>query len=220
VVIENVARQYQTLRELAYASVRHAILTGEFAPGELLREHDLAGRLGVSKTPVREALRQLEREGLAVSAPHKGVVAVGLSQREVYEIYEMRSALEPLAASLAAARLTDAGAARLRESLAPMNAAAEAKDHDALRVLNVRFHATLYDLAGNARLRRTLLDLQDYVETTRTVEWSVPGGFERNHEQHVAIGEAVLARRAETAEALMRDHLHRGLELLASGDER
>jgi DNA-binding GntR family transcriptional regulator len=218
VVIENVARQHQTLRELAYTSVRHAILTGELRPGDLLREQDLAGRLGVSKTPVREALRQLEREGLAASAPHRGVVVVGLSLREVREIYEMRSALEPLAAFLAAGRVTEAGAARLREDLERMVGAAEVKNHEALRLLNVRFHATLYDLCGNARLRSTLVDLQDYVETTRTVEWSVPGGFEKNHEQHVAIGEAVLRRRPEEAEVQMREHIRRGLELLPTGD--
>jgi DNA-binding GntR family transcriptional regulator len=219
VVIQNVTGQYQTLRELAYTSVRHAILSGQFRPGDVLREQNLAGKLGVSKTPVREALRELEREGLATSTPHRGVVVVGLSPAAVREIYEMRGALEPLAASLAADRLTEEGAARVRDDLRQMAGAAEARDHEALRLLNVRFHTTLYELCGNARLRRTLLDLQDHVETIRTVEWSVPGGFEKNHEQHVAIGQAVLGRRPDEAGALMRDHLLRGLELLATGDE-
>ena len=219
-MIENIARQYQTLRELVCASVRRAILAGELPPGQVLRERDLATRLGASKTPVREALRQLEREGLARSVPHKGVVVVGLSSREVKEIYEMRAAPESLAARLAAERMTQVEETCLRELLDQMAAAAAAKDQNALHLLNVRFHSILYDLCGNARLRRTLLDVQEYVHITRTVEWSVPSGFESNHEQHDAIGRAVLQRRPAHAEAHMREHIWRGVELLSTGDGR
>lgn len=212
--MQKIAEERRTLGQLVYSSVRQAILTGELKSGELLREADLAARLGVSKTPVREALRKLEREALARSVAHRGVVVAGLESHDIRDIFEMRVALEPLAARLAAERITDAEASALRALLDDMRVAARRKDRERLRGLNVEFHARLHALSGNKRLERTLGELQEYIHTTRTVEWTVPGGFDRNHELHVVIGEAVVGRRPDEAEARMREHISRALELL------
>ncbi len=206
--LEKVTASYQTLRELVSRSLRAAILSGAAGPGQTLREQDLARRLGVSKTPVREALRELEREGLVVSAPHRGAVVVGLPLDGVRELVELRTALEPFAARLAAERIPNTQVAALRQLLETVREAIAAGDPSAGAQVAGRFHRKIYELSGNARLQRMLESLLEYAETARGAGCGA-AGTGPNHEDHLAVGEAIIRGDWAAAEAGMRRHMER-----------
>lgn len=204
--LESIAGRYQTLRELVSRSLRAAILSGAAAAGQFLRERDVARRLGVSKTPVREAFRELEREGLVVSAPHRGVIVVGVTVDAVREMLELRLALEPFAARLAAER-TPASEVPLVERLVDEIRAAEAcVDPVPRRDAGERLHRKVYELCGNSRLQRLLIDALEYTAMRdaagQTALDDVPA-------EHLAVAEAIVRRDAAAAERHMREHIRR-----------
>jgi len=206
--LESVAGRYQTLRELVSRSLRAAILSGAAPPGQTLRELDVARRLGVSKTPVREAFRELERTGLVVSAPHRGVMVIGRSLEAMGEMLEVRLALEPFAARLAAERITDEQVQALRGLLEDMRKAAAAGDVTAAReVDDGAFHRKIFELSGNARLERLLLDALEYVGTVDTGACAGPGAVDHDDEDHLTVGEAIVRRDPRAAEEHMRRHI-------------
>jgi DNA-binding GntR family transcriptional regulator len=208
--LENVAGRYQTLRELVARSLRSAILTGAAAPGQMLRERDVARQLGVSKTPVREAFRELERDGLVVSAPHRGViVAGGASGDAVRDTLELRLALEPFAARLAAERIPDsevAAVARLTEEIRN----ARTRDARCRAEAGERLHRKVYELCGNTRLQRVLTDALEHARSATAAGCTGDSALS-GHEDHLAVAEAIVRRDPASAERRMRDHMRRVL---------
>jgi DNA-binding GntR family transcriptional regulator len=143
----------KSLGEDVAERLREAILHGELSPGQHLREEELGERLQVSRGPVRDAFVLLEREGLVRSSRHKGVSVVELTRSDLQEIYTLRSALEPLAITLAIQRSTAADLAEMDQSLAEMTSAFSKRitERDAAR-LDVQFHDTIYQAAHHHRL--------------------------------------------------------------------
>ena len=138
----------RSLRDVAYDDIRDAILSGALQPGQRVKERDVAAQMGISTTPVKEALRRLEQEGLVVSQPRRGAVVSGLATIPVEEIEEIRGALEAIAARLAATRLTDAELARLEDLVADMAALTRDMREPQRRVQDVSaFHQLI--LAGS-----------------------------------------------------------------------
>ena len=148
----------QSLREQIHDQLRAAILSGEFAPGTALVEAELAVRLGASRTPVREALHQLETEGLLERRGVRGMVVRELTPDDVNCIFEIREALESLAARRACRRMTPATLAELDEIVARMRAAAD--DPNEMERLDTAFHDRILSVAEGERLRRMLSDLR------------------------------------------------------------
>jgi len=189
----------------AYRRLLMEIRAGALKPGDRLLEADLATRLGISRTPVREAIRQLEADGLVVHVPRVGAAVRGLDPGEVTELYEMRSVLEGTAARLAAR----AASVVELEELAAINAemAAARGDPDRLHELNRQFHAALLDAARNRYLARSVAGLQKTLlllgPTTLDREERVRSAVE----EHAQVLEALRARDETVAEQAMRRHV-------------
>ncbi|RIH76885.1 HTH-type transcriptional repressor RspR [Calidithermus terrae] len=184
--------------------LRERILSGHYPGGTALRQEELAEELGVSRMPVREALRQLAGEGLLLLYPHRGAVVAELSVAELEEIYEMRAVLEPLALRLAIPRL---GKAQLGEAEDALDAAELERDGRRLSELNWRFHAALYRPAGRPRLLSTVETLHLNVDRYMRMILTVVHHREQSDREHRALLEACRAREAERACALLERHV-------------
>ncbi len=195
------------VREAAYERLKRAITEGEFLPGDRLAEPELATRLGVSRTPVREAIQRLAQEGLVELLPGRGARVKRLSPLEVAEVYEVRSAIEAEAARLAAERATDAEIA----SLARLQARIEAldpDDHKAQTEADLAFHAALVEAAHNRRLGEFFHSLDALLALIKR--------YSRDQNQspatlaeHRSIVEALRARDPEAAACAVRRHVER-----------
>jgi DNA-binding GntR family transcriptional regulator len=141
---------YVSKTDLVAALIRELVITGELAPGEQLRQRDLAQRFGVSQTPVREAMRRLESEGLLACDTHRGFTVAAPDDGRIEENFQIRAALESLGASLAAGRIDSAGLARLRDLNDKMRELSE--DDPAYAELNREFHFTVYEYARSPLL--------------------------------------------------------------------
>jgi DNA-binding GntR family transcriptional regulator len=145
-----IAEGYVSKTDLVAALIRELVITGELAAGEQLRQRDLAHRFGVSQTPVREAMRRLESEGLLVCDTHRGFTVVTPDEGRVEEYFRIRAALESLGASLAARKTDSAGLARLRDLNDQMRALPD--DDPSYAELNREFHFTVYEYARSPLL--------------------------------------------------------------------
>jgi DNA-binding GntR family transcriptional regulator len=203
----------RSLNDRVREALREAILAGVFRPGDRLIEGRLAERFGVSRNPVREALKALDSEGLVEIAPRRGAVVARLSTDEAQEVIELRAALEGLGARLAARRLAPEAAARLPDILAAGEAAAEAGDVAELARLNDVFHAAVMEAGSN----RYLVDFMRSLRA-RTHWLFAPVALERavsSWQEHAAILRAVLDRDEELAALLAARHvLNVGRELM------
>lgn len=195
-----------------YQVLRKAILSEEIKPGEKLVERKIAMKLGVSRTPVREALRMLETEGLVKHIPRRGVVVTRLSPQEAWEIYQIRSVLEGLAARLAAEWITEEEIEHIEGLIKEMEKAVEAKDLAYLNELNSRFNDAIYGAARSPRLKQMISNLYDYIASFARVGYNLPGRIQEVLAEHKAIFEAIKRGDVEEAERLARAHVVRSCE--------
>jgi DNA-binding GntR family transcriptional regulator len=205
---QTVGSAHQPLRDVVTAELRRRILAGELAPGERLVEDRLAELLGVSRNPVREAIRVLATEGLVEVTPRRGAAVSRLSEAEAEELFDVRMALEALAARLAARKAVAAGStstARLREVLDAARTATADVRLDEVADLNTEFHAAVAEAAGNAylslvlepMLRRAQWLFQQTAQTRAPHSWS----------EHVSLYEAIAAGDEAEAEARAMAHV-------------
>lgn len=155
----------RSLREMAVSTLRRGILSGALKPGERLVETAIAEQIGVSRAPVREALRQLEMEGLVVSEPHRGTFVVELSCVDLWEIYTLRAAVEGLAARLVTQRAHAGTMSRLKQVVTEMEQASGEDDRARLAALDMSFHEMLCRAAGHSRLLDVWLSMIDQIRT-------------------------------------------------------
>jgi DNA-binding GntR family transcriptional regulator len=203
--VNGVAVEYRTMQAIVTDRVRSAILGGQFGPGERVPQDDLAQQLGVSRMPVREALRILESEGLVELRPHRGAVVVDLLPEDIAEVFEIRAMLEGKAAALAAPNLADATIERLREIEAEL---AEAGDDEArwLR-LNRDFHTAIYPASGWPRLCQMIEQQRNVVQPYIRAALAFVGRTSTAREEHRAILAAAEARDGARLAQLTEDHL-------------
>ena len=200
------------LWELVAVRLRRAIIAGELAPGVHLNEPLLARRFGVSRVPVREALVQLEHEGLVRSEPGRGSFVVGMSPTDVQEFYEVRLMLEVQAGRLAATRATVEAAAALEETVATMRRASRLGQSERFCEADITFHRQIVLASGHRRLASlwetlsgvayTLLSVTDLVGLARDVDEII--------ETHRVILDGLKARDPDAVEAELRRHLSNG----------
>jgi DNA-binding GntR family transcriptional regulator len=191
--------------DYAYSALRQAITEGHLAPGRRLREIELSDWLGVSRTPVRQALSRLEVEGLIAAEPRSGLVVARLDDAAMAELYDMRTALEGTAAGLAATNANPREIAALQE-LVETEAGLPAAD-DQLFQHNVAFHRALYDAAHNRFLVKSLSALNDAMALLGPTTLVLPGRRETARKEHHAIVAAIADRDAAAAEAAARGHI-------------
>lgn len=153
--------EYLPLRDVVFQTLRQAILTGEFAPGERLMEIALADRLGVSRTPVREAIRKLELEGLVIMIPRRGAEVARITEKDLRNVLEVRCALEELSASLACERITEEEKEELRVALDAFEKAVQKKDISDIVEKDIEFHDVIFNASKNDRLIQILNNLRE-----------------------------------------------------------
>ena len=196
------------LREHVHEALRRAIVQGEIPSGTVLNARQGAEQLGVSTTPLKEALRRLEGEGLVVTEPRRGI-RVTFDAAQAEEMALARAALEGMIARVTADRIDDAGAAKLAAIVAEMTQATERGETDRLIALNERFHDAIHEISGCHYLQRILVGQRVYVHTARQFILSEPAERIRALAEHRAIFEALARRDADAAERCMRDHVVR-----------
>lgn len=194
-----------TLAQAAYQDLKKKILTGVFSGSDRLREIDVSELLKMGRTPVREALKRLEDEGLLTHEPRRGLVVTTLDQQAVTELYAMREVLEGAAAAFAARHATDAEIANMALILEEYG-----PDTDAV-ALNQQFHQAIYDAAHNRHLIRSLQALTDSTYLLgRSTLVSGPRA-DAAHKEHSALLQAIRNRDGQLANDTARDHIRQAL---------
>jgi DNA-binding GntR family transcriptional regulator len=191
----------------AYQDIRAAILSLTFQPGQPLQEQALAQWLGTSRTPVREAIRRLQAEGLVETSPSRGVVVAQLSVEDVENAYLVLEVLEGLASRMAAQRLTEDGATAIRRLLDELREAAAGADLERWARADADLHDTVREIAGNAKLSQLAGLVYPVIERVRSIylrDGSEPDRLAMATADHCAMGEAILAGDAQRAESLAR----------------
>jgi DNA-binding GntR family transcriptional regulator len=206
--------RHQTLREKILENIRDAILKGTLKAGERVSEPDLAERYGISRTPIREAFRQLESEGYLTVVPRKGAVVTALSERDVEEFYSIKSILEGYAARLAAEKLTEKDIDRLKainDRLAKLATAGDVKTF--FRIHN-EFHEQFIRASGNEKLLELIQQLLKKFDRLRIASLSLPGRMEISVQEHEKIIDAFVERDGDTADRLVRKNAAYGGQVL------
>ena len=152
---------YLPLRDVVFNTLRQAILRGEMEPGERLMEIQLADKLGVSRTPIREAIRKLELEGLVIMIPRKGAEVAHITEKDMRDVLEVRAALEELAATLACRNVTPERIEELKMANKRFEAAIISKDVVAIVDADVNFHDIIYAMTDNQRLIQIINNLRE-----------------------------------------------------------
>src|SRR5262250_908013 len=191
-----------------YEELKDAIVDLRLAPGEPLREATLAEQLGVSKTPIREALTRLEQEGLVETTSFKGAVVSGYSRQDLIEIYELRELLENAAARAAAESMPDADLDRLRRICRESRKLTKGGDAAGLAALISAFDDVLFDQVRNSRIRALIENLRAHLTRIGHLTEGIPGRIEASVDEHEKIVQAIAARDPELAERQMRAHIH------------
>jgi DNA-binding GntR family transcriptional regulator len=197
---------HPTEAERIYRILKRAILAGELPPGVPLQEVRLATELGASRTPVREAFRRLEGDGLLTISPRRGAFVQQPTARDFFDVRQLRLILEPAAARLAASLVDEADVRDLQARLAAIAAERPSEsDFAALDALDRSLHSTVAIATQNARMRQILQSLNDMMQILREKDMRL-----RHREMHASIGEvltALAARDGDAAEAAMRRHV-------------
>jgi DNA-binding GntR family transcriptional regulator len=207
-------RKRNSLREEVYLSLKKSILHGKLEPGGHLIEEQLAGQLDISRTPVREALHKLDRDGLVTSLPKGGFVVREFTREDVEEIFGIRSALESYAAYLASRHITPERISRLEQKLDESEKALRKGDHDRVVQLNTEFHDLLYQSSQSRKLAEMIGTFRDYFYRYRSGLLHIKNATMHSNKDHRDMLEAMKKRNPTLAERLVRKHLARGKEMV------
>ncbi len=210
---------YQPLREVVCESLREAIRSGVLQPGERLMEIQLAEELGVSRTPVREAVRKLELEGYVIMMPRRGTYVADLSIRDINEVFEIRTSLESLASGLAAERITEEELERLQRLLVSIGTNINNGDMEQIVATDTEFHELLYQASRNQRLVGIISNLREQLTRFRTTSMSFPGRLTATLEEHREIVEAIAQGDVRAARKAAELHMERSEQTLLASME-
>ncbi|MZP29281.1 FCD domain-containing protein [Heliobacterium undosum] len=198
---------YRPLRDIVFENLREAIITGVLRPGERLMEIQLAEEMGVSRTPVREAIRKLELEGFVVMVPRKGAYVSNISVKDITDVFELRAALESLAAGLAAQRITEDETEQMERLLVKTMSCFEEDNLNDLVETDIDFHDMVYRASRNQRLVQIINNLREQLRRFRTTSLSHPGRMREAWEEHRKLVEAIADRNVTLAQSLAWEHI-------------
>ncbi|MCT4593287.1 MAG: GntR family transcriptional regulator [Anaeromicrobium sp.] len=198
---------YRPLRDVVFDHLRNSILNGELKPGERLMEVQLAGQLGVSRTPVREAIRKLELEGLVVMIARKGAYVADLSVKDILDVIEVRSVLEGLAASLAADRMSGEDVSELKEISNKFKACFEEENADGMIEQDRKFHECILKSTRNSKLIQINQGLQEQIHRFRIIYFSEYSQAKDLLEEHEEILNAIIRRDPIKAKEIAATHV-------------
>jgi DNA-binding GntR family transcriptional regulator len=213
---------YQTMRELVAQALRQRVLSGELAPGVQIYQDKVARDLGVSRQPVREALRQLDVEGYIIIEPHRRVIVKELSREDVEELFVLRSAIEPFAAELAVKHITPATIERMRSELQRMEELQKiGASGNTFLVPDSEFHHALYEMASRQGLFQRIMGLEENSHRYIRTYIDLPGSTMKAIVTHRTILQAAEARDPQTIREAVIAHLQSTVSgILADLDRR
>ncbi|MBQ9131982.1 MAG: GntR family transcriptional regulator [Clostridia bacterium] len=202
-----------SLAEQVFERLENDILSGKYSPGEVLTELKLVGDLGVSRTPIREALRRLEQEHIIEISP-RGILVIGVTRKDLDDILAIRMRVEGLAAYEAAKNITDEQLKELREAVELQEFYVPKHDADRINGMDSKFHQLIYRFSGSNALFDTLMPLHKKVHKYRkaSVENEVRSAY--SSQEHRLIFEAIAAHDAELAEKRMMSHIANAREFI------
>ncbi len=206
-----------SLRNKVFQHIKSQIITGVYSAGDILLETKLASELGVSRTPIREAIWLLEVEGLVETTAKKGAIVLGISAKDVADICAMRQLLEGLAARWAAKRLTESEMKELQNIVDLTEFYAQKNNLEEIAELDSRFHQIIYEASGSKMLNLTLSNLHEFIQVARLQSMNVENRLPQTILEHIALLEAFHNRDAEAAEKAMTYHVsmvHRNISSL------
>ncbi|GIV95695.1 MAG: GntR family transcriptional regulator [Herpetosiphonaceae bacterium] len=201
------SEDFISLTDKAYQRISLAIANLELKPGETLTQDRLAKWLSISRTPVREALRRLEQEGIIHTVPGRGLVVKELTIKDVEDMLELLRLLDPYCAYLAAQRRTDEQARRLAELAQRLMRAAEERDVEAWSITDKPYHEIILEASGNVLLRQTIQDMRKRLHRISINSATRPERLLACTREHMAVAQAIVEGDAEAAQQLMRDHI-------------
>jgi DNA-binding GntR family transcriptional regulator len=209
----------KSLRDHVATNIRQAIEAGALKPGDRLVEAEIAAQMGISRAPVREAIRLLEQEGFVTSTPRKGTFVVKLERQDIEEIYSLRSVLESLAVKLALPRLTPLEINELESLVNDMRQAADARDTPRLVETDLAFHQRLVCLSGHNRLLQDWLRMSTQLRLFFAMKNQLYENPRDVAESHQPVLDALRARNLEAAQQALTEHIvEAGQLVLASLD--
>ncbi|MBP5159804.1 MAG: GntR family transcriptional regulator [Lachnospiraceae bacterium] len=196
-----------SLRARVFTALESAIINGEYKEGDTLNEIKLSQTLGVSRTPVREALMQLELEGLVEATQNKGAVVIGISEKDIEDIYAIRIRIEGFATELATKNITKDELMALEKIVELQEFYLLKRDTDQLWRLDTDFHKIIYDASRNRSLRAMLTSFHNHIQRGRGITLKVEGRAEKSVKEHKEILEAMKAGDPELASKLTTEHV-------------
>lgn len=206
-IMQQNMNEYLPLRDVVFNTLRQAILTGELKPGERLMEIHLADRLGVSRTPIREAIRKLELEGLVVMIPRKGAQVAKITEKNLNDVLEVRRALDTLAVRLACKRMDDTYKKQLREACDEFAKVVKCSNTKDITEADVRFHDIINQSTGNDRLIQLVNNLAEQMYRYRLEYIKDAAYHNRLIDEHEEIYNAILERDEERAAKAVVVHI-------------
>lgn len=209
-----------SLRDQVFQKLRKDILAGKYQEGDELVENTVGKEMGVSRTPVREAIRQLELEGLVELIPNKGTIVKGISEKDVWDIYSIRSNLEGLCAAWAAKFRTEKELEEMEEIVYLSQFHAEKGRYDQVLELDSRFHECMYQASHSRMLAHTLSDFHQYVQQARKMSIYSENRSKKSNEEHRQILMAIRDQDEDRAQELATRHVWNTIENLEKCEER
>ena len=196
-----------SLTEKVFSEIEQAILSGVYSAGDQLVESKISHELGVSRTPVREALKQLELEGLVTTIPNKGSFVVGISTTDIHDIYTIRIAVEGISSEWAAERISDEQIKEL-ENIVELQEFYSSKNN-ILQILQLdtKFHEIIYDISGSRILKHTLASFHNQLKRARESSLLTTGRTITAVKEHRAIFEAIASKNSKLAKELTEEHI-------------
>ena len=206
-----------TLMSQALEEIREAIRKGKVKPGDRLVEMQLAKEMHISRFPIREALRYLEKEGLVETKPFKGTYVSQLSERDMEELYSLRSAIEEFAVRILIKHIDEEKIGKLESILQSMQQASKKEDLDKLISEDFRFHQTICELSGHRKLLEVWLTLENQLRVFLTIEKQLFGNSLQFVKSHHPILEAIQGRKIRPAQKAIREHLNWAMQVIRKG---
>lgn len=199
--------EFLPLRDVVFNTLRQAILTGELKPGERLMEIHLANKLGVSRTPIREAIRKLELEGLVTMIPRRGAEVAQITEKSMNDVLEVRQAMDALCVELACDRITEEELGELKKACETFEQAVRTKDVKKIAQADVALHDIIVQATGNQRLIQLVNNLSEQMYRYRFEYIKDISQHERLVEEHRVIYESIVKKDKETASEAARVHI-------------
>ena len=199
--------EFLPLRDVVFNTLRQAILTGELKPGERLMEIHLANKLGVSRTPIREAIRKLELDGLVTMIPRRGAEVAQITEKSMNDVLEVRRALDALCVELACDRITEEELEQLKEAANGFEEAVKTKDLKKITQADVKLHDIIVHATGNQRLIQLVNNLSEQMYRYRFEYIKDSSQHDRLVEEHRVICESIMKKDKETASWAAKTHI-------------